>query len=100
MRKVFYASGNRINDGEFGKTISWSRYVVERLSGVAQQPVDGTSMPAGIVGQDRREFVDFYRDYDGTQKFLASQAGKSTVRSSTSVTGSSKGALSRSVGSG
>jgi 5-methyltetrahydropteroyltriglutamate--homocysteine methyltransferase len=59
-----------INDGEFGKTISWSRYVVERLSGIVQQAVDQSSMPAGIVGQDRREFAEFYREYDGTQKFV------------------------------
>jgi len=59
-----------INDGEFGKTISWSRYVVERLSGILQQPVDQSSMPAGIVGRDRREFADFYREYDVTQKFF------------------------------
>jgi 5-methyltetrahydropteroyltriglutamate--homocysteine methyltransferase len=41
-----------INDGEFGKTISWSRYVVERLSGVVRQTTDRESMPAGIVGKD------------------------------------------------
>jgi 5-methyltetrahydropteroyltriglutamate--homocysteine methyltransferase len=27
-------------------------------------------MPAGVVGRDRREFADFYREYDGTQKFF------------------------------
>src|SRR5690349_9305593 len=59
-----------INDGEFGKTISWSKYVLERLSGIVQQPVDQKEMPAGIVGRDRREFADFYREYDGTQKFF------------------------------
>ena len=59
-----------VNDGEFGKTISWSKYVLQRLSGIVQVPVDQTSMPAGIVGRDRREFADFYREYDGTQKFL------------------------------
>jgi 5-methyltetrahydropteroyltriglutamate--homocysteine methyltransferase len=58
-----------INDGEFGKTISWSRYVVERLSGVVRQTTDRDSMPAGIVGKDRRDFAEFYQEYDHTQKF-------------------------------
>ena len=58
-----------INDGEFGKTISWSRYVVERLSGIERLASDRASMPAGIVGKDRRDFADFYREYDRTQKF-------------------------------
>jgi 5-methyltetrahydropteroyltriglutamate--homocysteine methyltransferase len=58
-----------INDGEFGKTISWSRYVVERLSGVVRQTTDRESMPAGIIGKDRRDFAEFYQEYDRTQKF-------------------------------
>ena len=60
-----------INDGEFGKRISWSRYVLERLSGFEQRaggPADH-AMPAAIVGRDRREFAEFYRDYDATQGF-------------------------------
>jgi 5-methyltetrahydropteroyltriglutamate--homocysteine methyltransferase len=58
-----------INDGEFGKTLSWSRYVLERMSGVVQRSDDGGSMPAGVVGKDRRDFADFYREYDRTQGF-------------------------------
>jgi 5-methyltetrahydropteroyltriglutamate--homocysteine methyltransferase len=59
-----------INDGEFGKTISWSRYVLERMSGFEQRPVasDG-GMPAAVVGRDRREFAEFYAAYDRTQGF-------------------------------
>jgi 5-methyltetrahydropteroyltriglutamate--homocysteine methyltransferase len=60
-----------INDGEFGKMISWSRYILERISGVVQKesaPGD-QSMPAAIAGRDRREFADFYRAYDQTQGF-------------------------------
>ena len=58
-----------VNDGEFGKNISWSRYVVERLSGFEQRPhnADDTSMPKGVFGKDRRDFADFYADYDRTQ---------------------------------
>jgi len=55
-----------VNDGEFGKTISWSRYVMERMSGVSQLP--GTdAMPRGVTGKDRRDFADFYKAYDPSQ---------------------------------
>ena len=59
-----------INDGEFGKTITWSRYVLERISGYERRPVkqDGKMSPASI-GQDRREFSEFYAEYDPTQNF-------------------------------
>jgi 5-methyltetrahydropteroyltriglutamate--homocysteine methyltransferase len=59
-----------INDGEFGKTISWSRYLMERLSGITQQTKEAGSIPAGIVGRDRRDFADFYREYDCTQRLM------------------------------
>ena len=58
-----------VNDGEYGKNISWSRYIVERLSGFEQRdhkPGD-TSMARATFGQDRREFADFYQDYDPKQ---------------------------------
>ena len=59
-----------INDGEYGKTISWSRYVLERMSGFEQR--DRTAhagMPAAVAGRDRREFAEFYTDYDRHQGF-------------------------------
>lgn len=60
-----------INDGEFGKTISWSRYILERLSGFERRAgeADGHSMPKGIVGKDRRDFPEFYAEYDAAQGF-------------------------------
>lgn len=60
-----------INDGELGKTISWSRYVLERMSGFEHRlrdPADPT-FPQATVGRDRREFADFYRTYDPSQGF-------------------------------
>ncbi len=60
-----------VNDGEFGKTVSWSRYVVERLSGFEQRerkPGD-TAMPAAVRGKERRDFADFYQEYDPKQGF-------------------------------
>jgi 5-methyltetrahydropteroyltriglutamate--homocysteine methyltransferase len=58
-----------INDGEYGKTISWSRYVLQRLSGFEQRRTRDTGMPAAVVGRDRREFAEFYADYDRSQGF-------------------------------
>jgi 5-methyltetrahydropteroyltriglutamate--homocysteine methyltransferase len=58
-----------VNDGEYGKTISWSRYVLRRLSGFEQRGQSEAGMPAAVVGRDRREFAEFYADYDRTQGF-------------------------------
>jgi 5-methyltetrahydropteroyltriglutamate--homocysteine methyltransferase len=56
-----------INDGEYGKTISWSRYVLQRMSGFEQRGGAQDGMPAAVVGRDRREFAAFYADYDRSQ---------------------------------
>ena len=59
-----------INDGEFGKTISWSRYVLEHMSGFEQRDRPAhAGMPAAVAGRDRREFAEFYADYDRHQGF-------------------------------
>ena len=58
-----------VNDGEYGKTISWSRYVLRRLSGFEQRGPREAGMPAAVVGRDRREFAEFYADYDRSQGF-------------------------------
>jgi len=59
-----------INDGEYGKTISWSRYVLERMSGFEQRDRPAhAGMPAAVAGRDRREFAEFYTDYDRHQGF-------------------------------
>jgi 5-methyltetrahydropteroyltriglutamate--homocysteine methyltransferase len=60
-----------INDGEFGKTISWSRYVLTRMSGLERRApdADAAAMPKGVAGKDRRDFAEFYEAYDRTQGF-------------------------------
>jgi 5-methyltetrahydropteroyltriglutamate--homocysteine methyltransferase len=51
------------SDGEFGKSISWSQYALERLSGFERRPArpgeHGFSR-----GADRARFADFYRELD------------------------------------
>jgi 5-methyltetrahydropteroyltriglutamate--homocysteine methyltransferase len=61
-----------VSDGEFGKTISWSRYVLERMAGFEQQQQQAVAggVPKGIVGKERRDFAEFYAEYDPTQNFV------------------------------
>ena len=60
-----------VSDGEFGKSISWSRYVLERLSGFEHRNNQKTvGMPKGVHGKDRRDFAEFYAEYDATQGFV------------------------------
>ena len=51
------------SDGEFGKSISWSQYALERLSGFERRPVKpGASRFAR--GADRSRFAGFYAELD------------------------------------
>ena len=60
-----------VSDGEFGKAISWSRYVLERMTGFERRarPEELADFPAAAMGKDRRDFAEFYREYDATQGF-------------------------------
>ena len=55
-----------ISDGEFGKSISWSQYVLERLSGFECRP-----FPPGENrfqrGVDRARFPEFYAELDARE---------------------------------
>ncbi|MGH8725625.1 MAG: hypothetical protein ACREU1_12270, partial [Burkholderiales bacterium] len=51
------------SDGEFGKSISWSQYALERLSGFERRPAkSGASRFAR--GADRGRFAEFYAELD------------------------------------
>ena len=52
-----------VSDGEFGKTGSWSRYVVERLGGIEFRPNAVASISA-IRGKDYHDFEEFYVEYE------------------------------------
>jgi 5-methyltetrahydropteroyltriglutamate--homocysteine methyltransferase len=58
-----------VSDGEFGKSISWSRYVLERLSGFEERADNTAGFRPAIAGKDRREFAEFYDEYEATQGF-------------------------------
>jgi 5-methyltetrahydropteroyltriglutamate--homocysteine methyltransferase len=52
-----------VSDGEFGKSISWSQYVLERLSGFESRPAVSGRDPYAY-GADRTKFPDFYAELD------------------------------------
>jgi 5-methyltetrahydropteroyltriglutamate--homocysteine methyltransferase len=62
-----------VSDGEFGKTISWSRYILERLDGFQDRPdpSSATSDPKRPLGPrtDVEKFPEFYVEYNKTQGF-------------------------------
>jgi len=55
-----------VNDGEFGK-INWSIYIRERLCGVTRRsdPPEKRSL-THTQSRDRRQFAEFYAEYDQT----------------------------------
>jgi 5-methyltetrahydropteroyltriglutamate--homocysteine methyltransferase len=52
-----------VSDGEFGKSISWSQYVLERLSGFESRPPSSGHDPYAY-GADRERFKEFYAELD------------------------------------
>ena len=57
-----------VSDGEFGKTISWSRYILERLAGFEDRSHEVPGRPLG-PRTDIARFPDFYAEYDRQQGF-------------------------------
>jgi 5-methyltetrahydropteroyltriglutamate--homocysteine methyltransferase len=58
-----------VSDGEFGKSISWSRYVLERIAGFEERQDDSAGFRPAIAGKDRKDFADFYDEYEAAQGF-------------------------------
>ena len=54
------------SDGEFGKSISWSQYALERLSGFERRPARPAEHGFNR-GADRARFADFYRELDAAE---------------------------------
>jgi 5-methyltetrahydropteroyltriglutamate--homocysteine methyltransferase len=55
-----------ISDGEFGKSISWSQYVLERLGGFERRPIKAGANPF-TRGVDRKRFAEFYAELDARE---------------------------------
>ncbi len=62
-----------VSDGEYGKSVSWSRYIRERLGGfevrTTEEVAPGQPRAVVPVGTDKRTFPEFYEEYDKTQGF-------------------------------
>jgi 5-methyltetrahydropteroyltriglutamate--homocysteine methyltransferase len=54
-----------VNDGEFGKSTSWSLYGLKRLSGFELRPIRSREENPFEKGADRQRFKDFYLELDG-----------------------------------
>ncbi len=56
-----------VSDGEYGKAISWSQYVLERLSGFERRQVPPDAPDPYARGADRTRFAEFYAEYDANE---------------------------------
>src|SRR5215469_2666493 len=56
-----------VSDGEFGKSISWSQYVLERLSGFERRPLKTGGVNPFARGADRTRFAEFYTELDAKE---------------------------------
>jgi 5-methyltetrahydropteroyltriglutamate--homocysteine methyltransferase len=55
-----------VSDGEFGKSISWAQYALERLSGFERRPIKQDANPFKR-GADRTKFAEFYAELDAKE---------------------------------
>jgi 5-methyltetrahydropteroyltriglutamate--homocysteine methyltransferase len=67
VRQQAQAGVDVVSDGEFGKSISWSQYVLERLSGFERRPVKPGGNPFQR-GADRERFAAFYAELDAHEE--------------------------------
>ena len=66
-----------VSDGEFGKNISWARYVLERMSGFEER-TGGVGSIKATAGKDRRDFAEFYTEFEAEKGFIG--MGKSFAK--------------------
>jgi len=72
-----------VSDGEFGKNISWSQYVLERLSGFERRPLAEGEEDPFAKGADRTRFPEFYAEQDALDRAVS--GGDGGYRKSESV---------------
>ncbi|MSP93945.1 MAG: epoxyalkane--coenzyme M transferase [Alphaproteobacteria bacterium] len=66
VRRQAEAGIDVVDDGEYGKNISWAQYALERLSGFERRPVPLDKNPF-VAGADRARFSEFYAEMDAAQ---------------------------------
>jgi 5-methyltetrahydropteroyltriglutamate--homocysteine methyltransferase len=67
VRRQAEAGTDVVSDGEFGKSISWSQYVLERLSGFERRPIKTGTVNPFARGADRTRFAEFYAELDARE---------------------------------
>ena len=100
VRKQVETGVDIVSDGEFGKTISWSRYILERLNGFTERVIESSGFRPAVAGKDRRDFEEFYDEYEAEKGFVG--MGKQATRlSAWAITGpisySGQAALKRDI---
>jgi 5-methyltetrahydropteroyltriglutamate--homocysteine methyltransferase len=63
VRRQAEAGIDIVDDGEFGKSTSWSLYALKRLSGFEQRPIKPGADPFAR-GADRERFAEFYAELE------------------------------------
>jgi 5-methyltetrahydropteroyltriglutamate--homocysteine methyltransferase len=63
VRQQVQAGVDIVDDGEFGKSTSWSLYALKRLSGFEQRPIQPGADPFAR-GADRERFKEFYAELE------------------------------------
>ena len=64
VRRQAQAGIDIVNDGEFGKSTSWSLYALKRVSGFEMRPIQPGANPFAR-GADRERFKEFYAELEG-----------------------------------
>jgi 5-methyltetrahydropteroyltriglutamate--homocysteine methyltransferase len=64
VRRQAQAGIDVISDGEFGKSISWAQYALDRLSGFERRPIKNEAANPFKRGADRTRFAEFYAELD------------------------------------
>jgi 5-methyltetrahydropteroyltriglutamate--homocysteine methyltransferase len=67
VRQQAQAGIDVVSDGEFGKSISWSQYALERLSGFERRPIKHDAANPFKRGADRERFPEFYAELDARE---------------------------------
>jgi 5-methyltetrahydropteroyltriglutamate--homocysteine methyltransferase len=67
VRRQAEAGIDVVSDGEFGKSISWSQYVLERLSGFERRTIKAGAVNPFARGADRTRFAEFYAELDARE---------------------------------
>ncbi len=67
VREEAKAGIDVVSDGEFGKSISWSMYALERLSGFERRRIKNEAANPFRRGADRARFAEFYAELDARE---------------------------------